>query len=123
MQSFTLILVSEIGDKTFLIAAIMATRHPRMTVFGGAFASLLVMSVLSAAMGKVILGLIPAVSTNFPLEVRCDEADRARQNSTEIYPVCGKHSKQSWHLISTEPIAQTISSCRPHSSSSFSVSE
>jgi hypothetical protein len=62
VQSFTVILVSEIGDKTFLIAAIMATRHPRLTVFSGAFASLLVMSVLSAAMGKVILGLIPAVS-------------------------------------------------------------
>lgn len=53
-----------IGDKTFLIAAIMATRHPRMTVFGGAFASLMVMSILSAAMGRVILGLIPAVSTH-----------------------------------------------------------
>lgn len=40
----------------------MATRHPRITVFGGAFASLVVMSILSAAMGKVILGLIPKVS-------------------------------------------------------------
>jgi len=50
------------GDKTFLIAAIMATRHPRITVFGGAFASLVVMSILSAALGKVILGLIPKVS-------------------------------------------------------------
>lgn len=50
------------GDKTFLIAAIMATRHARITVFGGAFASLMVMSILSAAMGRVILGLIPAVS-------------------------------------------------------------
>lgn len=69
MQSFTLILVSEIGDKTFLIAAIMATRHPRLTVFSGAFASLLVMSVLSAAMGKVILGLIPAVSSNIYRQV------------------------------------------------------
>lgn len=56
-----LILSDLSGDKTFLIAAIMATRHSRMTVFGGAFASLMVMSILSAAMGKVILGLIPAV--------------------------------------------------------------
>ncbi|KAJ9111838.1 hypothetical protein QFC20_002425 [Naganishia adeliensis] len=43
----------------------MATRHPRMTVFGGAFASLMVMSILSAAMGKVILGLIPAQWTHY----------------------------------------------------------
>lgn len=56
-----MIVVSEIGDKTFLIAAIMATRHPRMTVFAGAFASLVVMSILSAALGRVILGLIPKV--------------------------------------------------------------
>lgn len=65
MQSFTLILVSEIGDKTFLIAAIMATRHSQLTVFAGAFSSLLLMSVLSAALGKVILGLIPARYTQF----------------------------------------------------------
>lgn len=56
-----MIVVSEIGDKTFLIAAIMATRHSRMTVFAGALASLVVMSILSAAMGRVILGLIPKV--------------------------------------------------------------
>ncbi|WWC71709.1 uncharacterized protein I206_105667 [Kwoniella pini CBS 10737] len=62
-KAFVMIVVSEIGDKTFLIAAIMATRHPRVTVFGGAFASLVIMSILSAALGKVILGLIPKVWT------------------------------------------------------------
>ncbi|WVW85817.1 hypothetical protein I302_107855 [Kwoniella bestiolae CBS 10118] len=62
-KAFVMIVVSEIGDKTFLIAAIMATRHPRVTVFGGAFASLVVMSILSAALGRVILGLIPKVWT------------------------------------------------------------
>jgi hypothetical protein len=51
----------QIGDKTFLIAAIMASRHPRITVFAGAFASLVVMSILSAALGRVILGLVPKV--------------------------------------------------------------
>ena len=77
-NAFIMIVVSEIGtlahlprsrpeltltgDKTFLIAAIMATRHPRITVFLGAFASLVIMSILSAAMGRVILGLIPKVS-------------------------------------------------------------
>ncbi|ORX38650.1 hypothetical protein BD324DRAFT_621794 [Kockovaella imperatae] len=63
LQAFIMIVVSEIGDKTFLIAAIMATRHARATVFGGAFASLVIMSILSAALGKVILGLIPKVWT------------------------------------------------------------
>ncbi|KAL7423486.1 GCR1-dependent translation factor 1 [Cryptotrichosporon argae] len=62
-KAFIMIVVSEIGDKTFLIAAIMASRHARMTVFAGAFASLVVMSILSAALGKVILGLVPKVVT------------------------------------------------------------
>lgn len=59
-----MIIVSEIGDKTFLIAAILASRQPRLTVFAGAFASLVVMSVLSAAMGRVI-GLVPKEWTQF----------------------------------------------------------
>jgi len=92
MQSFTLILVSEIGDKTFLIAAIMATRHPRLTVFSGAFASLLVMSVLSAAMGKVILGLIPAVSRSREIlhvvwEVLTFDSGCVLRCSTEVYSI------------------------------------
>lgn len=58
-QSFSMIIVSEIGDKTFLIAAILAMRHPRMVVFVGAFGSLVVMSMLSAALGHILPTLIP----------------------------------------------------------------
>lgn len=59
LQSFAMIIVSEIGDKTFLIAAILAMRHPRVVVFAGALGSLLVMSILSAAMGHLLPTLIP----------------------------------------------------------------
>ena len=59
LQSFVLIIFSEIGDKTFLIAAILAMRHPRLLVFAGAFGSLVVMSILSAAMGHLLPTLIP----------------------------------------------------------------
>lgn len=59
VQSFTMIIVSEIGDKTFLIAAILAMRHARAFVFAGAFGSLVVMSILSAAMGHLLPTLIP----------------------------------------------------------------
>jgi Ca2+/H+ antiporter, TMEM165/GDT1 family len=58
-QSFAMIIFSEIGDKTFLIAAILAMRHDRMVVFAGAFGSLVVMSILSAAMGHLLPTLIP----------------------------------------------------------------
>ncbi|KAF7978616.1 hypothetical protein HWV62_45360 [Athelia sp. TMB] len=58
-NSFMMIIFSEIGDKTFLIAAILAMRHPRAVVFAGAFGSLVVMSILSAAMGHILPTLIP----------------------------------------------------------------
>ena len=58
-RSFAMIIVSEIGDKTFLIAAILAMRHPRLPVFAGAFGSLLLMSLLSAELGQLLPALIP----------------------------------------------------------------
>lgn len=47
VASISVILVSEIGDKTFFIAAIMAMRHPRLTVFLGAISALVLMTILS----------------------------------------------------------------------------
>src|ERR1700691_2587028 len=58
-NSFLMIIFSEIGDKPFLIAAMLAMRHPRIVVFAGAFGSLVVMSILSAAMGHLLPTLIP----------------------------------------------------------------
>ncbi|KAL1460080.1 hypothetical protein WDU94_012019 [Cyamophila willieti] len=51
VASLSVIVVSELGDKTFFIAAIMAMRHPRVTVFIGAIAALALMTVLSVAFG------------------------------------------------------------------------
>jgi putative Ca2+/H+ antiporter (TMEM165/GDT1 family) len=36
INSFFMILVTEIGDKTFFIAAVLAMRHARLIVYGGA---------------------------------------------------------------------------------------
>ena len=69
VQGFAMIIASEIGDKTFLIAAILAMRHPRSVVFAGAFGSLVVMSVLSAALGHVLPTLIPKNWTQFAAAV------------------------------------------------------
>ncbi|KAK9497982.1 hypothetical protein O3M35_003873 [Rhynocoris fuscipes] len=51
VASFSMIIVSEIGDKTFFIAAIMAMKHSRMTVFIGAMSALALMTVLSVVFG------------------------------------------------------------------------
>lgn len=59
-----MIIVSEIGDKTFLIAAIMAMKHSRLVVFSAAFSSLALMSVLSAFLGHVVPNLLPKQYTD-----------------------------------------------------------
>ncbi|XP_039295180.1 transmembrane protein 165 isoform X5 [Nilaparvata lugens] len=51
IASLSVIIVSEIGDKTFFIAAIMAMKHSRLTVFAGAISALAFMTVLSVVFG------------------------------------------------------------------------
>ena len=57
-SSFFMIIANEIGDETFFIAALMAMRHARLTVFSGAFSALILMTILSTALGMVIPNLI-----------------------------------------------------------------
>mmetsp|Transcript_4086 Transcript_4086/g.11718 ORF Transcript_4086/g.11718 Transcript_4086/m.11718 type:complete len:239 (-) Transcript_4086:1861-2577(-) len=64
-KSFGVIMASEIGDKTFFIAAIMAMRNPRITVYAGAIAALAAMTVLSAALGWAAPNLISKVYTHY----------------------------------------------------------
>ena len=65
LLSFTMIIFSEIGDKTFLVAALMAMRHPRVVVFTAAFSALITMTVLSAVLGHAVPTLIPETVTKF----------------------------------------------------------
>lgn len=64
IASLSVIIVSELGDKTFFIAAIMAMRHPRLTVFVGAASALVLMTVLSVTFGWVAT-IIPRVYTYY----------------------------------------------------------
>ncbi|KAK9838145.1 hypothetical protein WJX81_003790 [Elliptochloris bilobata] len=65
LKSWGMILVSEIGDKTFFIAAIMAMRHPRRTVFAGALGALAAMTILSAALGWAAPNLVSKQYTHY----------------------------------------------------------
>uniref|UniRef100_A0A0N5ADZ4 GDT1 family protein n=1 Tax=Syphacia muris TaxID=451379 RepID=A0A0N5ADZ4_9BILA len=51
IASFSVIIVSELGDKTWFIATIMAMRHSRLTIFFGAMSALALMTILSALLG------------------------------------------------------------------------
>lgn len=63
--AFTMIIFSEIGDKTFLVAALMAMKHPPLLVFTAAFAALFVMTILSAVLGHAVPALLSVRITNF----------------------------------------------------------
>ncbi|EOD47212.1 putative upf0016-domain-containing protein [Neofusicoccum parvum UCRNP2] len=67
--SFMMIIFSEIGDKTFLVAALMAMRHPRLVVFTAAFAALITMTVLSAVLGHAVPTLLPKKLTSLAAAV------------------------------------------------------
>ncbi|KAI3946590.1 hypothetical protein MKX01_014448 [Papaver californicum] len=62
--SLSMILVSEIGDETFIIAALMAMRHPKSIVLSGALSALFVMTVLSTGLGRIVPNLISRKHTN-----------------------------------------------------------
>ncbi|KAF2153340.1 UPF0016-domain-containing protein [Myriangium duriaei CBS 260.36] len=57
--ALVMILFSEVGDKTFLVAALMAMRHDRLVVFSAAFSALIAMTVLSAVLGHAVPSLLP----------------------------------------------------------------
>ncbi|KAJ2078664.1 GCR1-dependent translation factor 1 [Coemansia sp. RSA 988] len=59
IASILMISVSEIGDKTFLIAAILAMSNPRLTVFLAACSALWIMSILSAFLGHAVVTFVP----------------------------------------------------------------
>ena len=65
INSVMMIWATEIGDKTFFIAAIMAMRHNAAVVFAGAIAALAIMTVLSAAMGFALPNLMPKEYTHY----------------------------------------------------------
>jgi len=54
VEALSVILVSELGDKTFFIAAILAMRNNKLTIFLAAIAALGVMTVLSVSLHSVL---------------------------------------------------------------------
>lgn len=63
-KSLAMTVLSEIGDKTFFAAAILAMRHPRRLVLSGCLSALIVMTILSAFVGWAAPNLIPRKLTH-----------------------------------------------------------
>ncbi|KAK7576275.1 hypothetical protein V9T40_012561 [Parthenolecanium corni] len=64
LKTLSVIFVSEIGDKTFFIAAIMAMKHPRLMVFLGAMSALAFMTVISV-LGGWAMSVVPKKYTYY----------------------------------------------------------
>ena len=77
-----MILVSEIGDKTFFIAAILAMTNNKLVVFLAALSALYIMTIVSAALGWVVTTFIP----------------RKVENTSNIYYVA-LSSPGLWELV------------------------
>lgn len=63
-SSLAMIIATEIGDKTFFIAAVLSMKHSRSAVFLGAILALVIMTILSTAMGLVLPNIMPRKYTH-----------------------------------------------------------
>ena len=66
-SAFGLIFVSEIGDKTFFLAALLAAQKSKALVLAGTMAALALMSVISVAIGYVFQQLPGFFNTSVPV--------------------------------------------------------
>ena len=62
LQASSLIFVSEIGDKTFFIATLLAARASKLLTFAGCAGALALMTVISVLIGQ-IFHAVPASVT------------------------------------------------------------
>lgn len=51
LSSMTVVVLAELGDRTFFIAAILAVKHSRIVVFLGQMAAQAAMTIASVALG------------------------------------------------------------------------
>jgi len=66
--AFSLVFVSELGDKTFFIAALLAARkHARVPVMIGAVGALAVMTAISVVLGRLFQRLPSSLQSSLPI--------------------------------------------------------
>lgn len=103
----SVIIVSELGDKTFFIAAIMAMSHSRVTVFLAAISALITMTILSVFLG-LTTSVIPKTYTHFIsialfvifgfkmlYEAKEMSGDEAKEELEEVQKTLNKRSEEN----------------------------
>jgi hypothetical protein len=67
-QAFSLVFLSEIGDKTFFVAALLAAKLSRFISFVGSLGALAVMTVISVVIGQVFHAVPSEIANGIPLD-------------------------------------------------------
>jgi putative Ca2+/H+ antiporter (TMEM165/GDT1 family) len=67
-QAFSLVFLSEIGDKTFFVAALLAAKLSRIISFVGSLGALAVMTVISVVIGQVFHAVPTELANGVPLD-------------------------------------------------------
>lgn len=67
-QAFSLVFLSEIGDKTFFVAALLAAKLSRFISFVGSLGALAVMTVISVIIGQVFHSVPAGIANGVPLD-------------------------------------------------------
>ncbi|CAA0806855.1 GDT1-like protein 2- chloroplastic [Striga hermonthica] len=65
--AFSLIFVSEIGDKTFFIAALLAMQYDKLLVLLGSMGALSLMTILSVIIGRIFHSVPAQFQTTLPI--------------------------------------------------------
>lgn len=67
-QAFSLVFLSEIGDKTFFIAGLLAMKTSRFVAFLGSMAALGVMTIISVLIGQIFHAVPSGFGEGIPLD-------------------------------------------------------
>jgi putative Ca2+/H+ antiporter (TMEM165/GDT1 family) len=68
LQAFLLILVSELGDKTFFIAGLLAAKYGRFISFTGSIGALSVMTIISTVLGQLFHAVPSSLTQGVPFD-------------------------------------------------------
>ena len=67
-QAFSLVFLSEIGDKTFFIAGLLAMKTSKFISFIGSLAALGVMTIISVLIGQIFHAVPSGLADGIPLD-------------------------------------------------------
>lgn len=68
IQSLLLIFVSEVGDKTFFSAGLLAAKHGKLISFIGSMSALIAMTGISILLGQLIRYIPPSLTNGLPYD-------------------------------------------------------